>query len=56
MTPDTRGNRPAATPATGDASMKLTFLGTGGVTAAPLPGCDCRACQRAQRNLSLIHI
>ncbi|MSE18022.1 phosphonate metabolism protein PhnP, partial [Pantoea agglomerans] len=30
--------------------MKLTFLGTGGVTAAPLPGCDCRACQRAQLN------
>ena len=29
------------------ASLKLTFLGTGGVTAAPLPGCRCRACQRA---------
>ncbi|MGP2485548.1 MBL fold metallo-hydrolase, partial [Pantoea eucalypti] len=25
-------------------------LGTGGVTAAPQPGCDCHACQRAQRN------
>jgi len=30
--------------------MKLTFLGTGGVTAAPLFGCDCRACQRAQQD------
>lgn len=28
--------------------MKLTFLGTGGVTAAPLFGCDCHACQRAR--------
>lgn len=30
--------------------MQLTFLGTGGVTAAPLFGCDCRACQRAQQD------
>lgn len=30
--------------------MKLTFLGTGGVTAAPLFGCDCRACHRARRD------
>ena len=29
--------------------MKLTFLGTGGVTAAPLFGCDCAACARARR-------
>ncbi|MBS6437347.1 MULTISPECIES: phosphonate metabolism protein PhnP [Pantoea] len=28
--------------------MKLTFLGTGGVTAAPLFGCDCAACLRAR--------
>ena len=28
--------------------MKLTFLGTGGVTAAPLLGCDCAACLRAR--------
>ena len=28
--------------------MKLTFLGTGGVTAAPLFGCDCAACARAR--------
>ncbi|MCZ4058083.1 phosphonate metabolism protein PhnP [Pantoea sp. LMR881] len=30
--------------------MKLTFLGTGGVTAAPLFGCDCPACSRARRD------
>jgi len=29
--------------------MKLTFLGTGGVQAAPLFGCDCPACERARR-------
>lgn len=28
--------------------MKLTFLGTGGVTAAPLFGCSCQACGRAR--------
>ena len=28
--------------------MKLTFLGTGGVQAAPLFGCDCSACLRAR--------
>ncbi|NIF20317.1 phosphonate metabolism protein PhnP [Candidatus Pantoea multigeneris] len=27
--------------------MQLTFLGTGGVTGAPVPGCDCLACLRA---------
>jgi phosphoribosyl 1,2-cyclic phosphate phosphodiesterase len=48
--PGTGGDSPASTSATKGASMKLTFLGTGGVTAAPLPGCDCRACQRAQLN------
>lgn len=30
--------------------MKLTFLGTGGVQAAPLFGCECPACLRAQRD------
>lgn len=29
--------------------MNLTFLGTGGVQAAPLFGCDCRACERARQ-------
>lgn len=48
--PGTGGDSPASTSATEGASMKLTFLGTGGVTAAPLPGCACRACQRAQLN------
>lgn len=30
--------------------MRLTFLGTGGVWAAPVHGCDCRACLRAVAN------
>lgn len=30
--------------------MQLTFLGTGGVTAAPLFGCDCAACECARRD------
>lgn len=29
--------------------MRLTFLGTGAVDAAPLRGCRCAACQRARR-------
>ena len=29
--------------------MNLTFLGTGGVQAVPLFGCDCRACERARQ-------
>ncbi|WP_432458961.1 phosphonate metabolism protein PhnP [Agarivorans sp. QJM3NY_25] len=33
--------------------MKLTLLGTGNVQAAPLYGCDCIACKRAQKNPSL---
>lgn len=28
--------------------MKLTLLGTGGVTGAPVFGCDCHACLRAR--------
>lgn len=30
--------------------MNLTFLGTGGVQAAPLFGCDCHACERARHD------
>ncbi|MDN3516418.1 phosphonate metabolism protein PhnP [Aquisalimonas lutea] len=29
--------------------MRLTFLGTGAVDAAPLRGCGCAACERARR-------
>ena len=29
--------------------MKLTLLGTGGVTGAPVFGCDCGACLRARQ-------
>jgi len=32
--------------------MRLTFLGTGGVWAAPVHGCDCRACTAAHADPS----
>lgn len=32
--------------------MRLTFLGTGGVWAAPVHGCDCTACAAARKDPS----